>query len=511
MWMKILSYICAVLPTVLLAILLLTACGRGETPEPTPGPTPTPTPAPVLLPEAVESDEPEPTPEPAPVVVYETQEAVDWVGKDIFAEIVPEDERHRQWLSDLRQFRNQLFIFHPKFYYPELAVLARNIDMGYAFDAALVKLAGDVPGLTDFEAKMEMQRALVVFEDAHMVFGAGGAGDAGFITALQYNRYPLAFQWMYDGFYLLQAHRDFAEALNLRLTAVGGMNVEKAFALFKGFWPTENIYNARDTFTSSFLMLPDVLNALGVISGQDTVFSFAASEGETVDIHVTADYIFIDEFWWRGDWVNSGDIICARVPGDLPLTFRYPEISNWYVLLEDYHLLYIRIHSFWSHDPDFARTFNRTTETIRNYNIQRVVIDARGNGGGNHNPYVPRFQSIANNLPEGGGLYYLIDLGTFSAAALGAGEMYSLGATLIGSPAGQLTEFYAFRTAPGLRDFRTRLSYSGYNFGPPNIFHTLSDFGINPPDLILRPHVHIEPTIDDWVNNHDPVMAYILR
>ena len=514
------KHVLTVLAATLFLALFFTACGAGETPEPTPGPTPTPTPAPVLLPEAVESGEsapvaptpaPEPTPEPAPVVIRETREAVDWLGKDIFAGIEPMDERHRRWLSDLGQFRNQLFTVHPKFSYPELAVLARNIDMGYAFDAALVKLAGDVPGLTDFEVKIEMQRALVVFEDAHMFFTAGQG--KGFVDALRYNRYPLRFQWLYDGFYLLQAQRYFAEALNLRLTAVGGMDVDAVFDIFSGFWSTENIYNARATFPD-FLIQPDMMNALGVINGQEASFTFTTPDGETVVILVTADYIFFHESWLSPDLSRVEDILCARAAGEMPLTHRQPEISNWYEVLADYNLLFIRIHSFWEFDPDFVHTFHRAAATIRRHNIQRVVIDTRGNGGGGNQAYSPFFRIIATNTPPGG-LFFLIDSGTFSAAAIAAGELYSLGATIIGSPSGQLTDFYAYHTSTlfghETEPFWTELYYSGYYFGPPNTFFTLSDFGINPPDLILRPHIHIEPTIEDWVNNHDPVMAYILQ
>jgi len=481
-----------VLTVILLIFLFFTACGAGETPEPTPSPTPTPTPASVLIPEAVEPGEPE------------GYVPVEMVGEDV----ITEEERHRRWLVDLEQFSTHLFNTFPKFTFPELAERERNVEMGIAFTAAIDALGAKVPELTDLEIKVEMQRALALFRDGHTLFDAKGNGRD-FINTLRYNRYPLLFQWIYDGFYLLHTHRDFAEAINLQLVAVDGMEIERIFAIFDDFWSTENIYHARDIFTR-FLMRPDMMNTLGVIDGRDAVFSFANPDGGTVDITVTADYVFFDEAVWSRDWIHGENILHGRAAGALPLTHHYPEVNNWYAVLVEYNLLYIRIHGFWPFDWDFAQTFDDVEATIRDNHIQRVVIDARGNGGGNLEPYSPHFHTIAEIVPAGG-LFYLLDFGTFSAAAVAAAELYSLGAILMGSPSGQNTDFYANAFDTGDAPYWTTLRYSGYTFAVPNRFHTLADFGINPPDLILRPHVHIEPTIDDWVNSHDPVLAYILQ
>jgi hypothetical protein len=319
------------------------------------------------------------------------------------------------------------------------------------------------------------------------------------------------FRWLYDGFYLLRAHKDFSAALNHRLIAVNGMCVDDVFAYFTDFWSVENVYGARYSFVYC-LMQPDMLNALEIISGREATFTFATVNDEMLNITVSEEHIIFNRDLWCVQWKTMPDIVYYRAAGDIPLTHRYPAIRNWQIFLEEYGLLYIRINAFWSFDRCFTQTFNGATNILRIRDVQTVVIDARGNGGGDENPYLRHFQTIANYTPPGR-LFYLIDEGTFSAAALAAGYLYRLGATLVGQPSRQLTEFYAYsvyitsgETHPR---FVVKLRYSDYALAVPNVFHTVDMDTINSPDLILRPHILIAATIDDWVNNRDPVLDFI--
>lgn len=446
--------------------------------------------------------EPEAAPEPAAEMALETESPA----------ISPE-ERVRQWTYDIEQVRRQVLTIHPKFTDSRVSDLERNINMRAAFDASLSALADSVDTLTDFEVSLGIQRALALLEDSHLAFDGQGHGVS-FANSLRQDRYPLTFQWLSDGFYLLHVHRDFSDALNHKLFAVNGIGVEALFAEIGSFWGVENIYNARTVF-AFFLSKPGILYAIGAAEGRDVTFTFVGTDGEWFDITLTESDIFFVEDWWLDNRLLSEDMVYERMTGAMPFMYRDPHINHWYEYMEAYGILYIRIRAYFpfgDSEVDFIQTFEAVETLLATNHVNAVVIDARGNGGGDSRLYIPHFEMIAAHTPTGR-LFYFMDEGSFSASLVAAAELYRLGAVFVGKPSGQLTEFYSYSTVTGVpRDqrFWTTLRYSGYTLAVPNTFHTLRDVGIAPYDLILRPHVLIDSTIDDWINNRDPLLDYVI-
>ncbi|MCL2407064.1 MAG: hypothetical protein FWC95_03970 [Defluviitaleaceae bacterium] len=420
-------------------------------------------------------------------------------------------ERIRFWTADVEQFRSHVLRWHPKFVHEDLVGLPRNIEQGIALDHHLNKLLKNIINLTDFEVLAELQRAAAILQDGHFIFG-GFPFQNNFMHSLMNNRYPLVFKWLYDGFYLAMADEDFNGVLNHKLLAINNIPIEDVFSAFIGFMSVENIYGAKSQF-ALHVNAPGLLDAIGVKDSTDTVFGFCVGNGsDTLNISIPKSYIIAMDGWWGVNWIAnwySFGLVDNRIEGELPVMFRNHETANWHIFFEGDGLLYIRIHESMRFGNDFKYTFDNAVRLTESRMMRATIIDLRGNPGGDKEAYLPYFRILAENTPPGS-LFVFMDEGVYSAALLSAGYLYTLGAVLVGRPSGQLTDFYAFVGTSARPQWWATLRFSRYEIAVPNQFFTLRPLGINPPDLTLRPHITIDFTIEDWINNRDPLLEYVL-
>lgn len=448
----------------------------------------------------------EPTPEP------ETEPETDI---DIYTNpdpmelgcILAIEERNRQWQYDIRQFRDHVFNWHPKLNLTGYrnwgqmytVIEQRNIVIGQAFDNHISALTEDVPYLTDFEIGVQLQRAAAIFEDNHFSFG--GRDDGGFLFSLTQYRYPLAFRWFADGWYLYLSSEEFSIALNQRLVYINNIYVDDIFSEFTRFWSVENIYNAREWF-GAIINAPLVLKALGITDGVSALYTFDGG----FSIELTDAYP-----WDLQTDIFDELLIDSRADGEMPLfLFRERDRWEWHMFL-DSGVLYIRLHQFQSDSAELFCYDVRYVLRNVNYSVNAVIIDARGNIGGSYDGYIRLFELLAEIVPPDM-LFYFIDEGSLSASLMAAFKLQNLGAVIIGRPSGQMMEFYAFFGHTYSPPWQITLNYSNHVVTVPNVFVSSRRYGIEPSDdNIFRPDVMIEYTINDWINNRDPLLEYVLE
>jgi hypothetical protein len=156
-------------------------------------------------------------------------------------------------------------------------------------------------------------------------------------------------------------------------------------------------------------------------------------------------------------------------------------------------------------DGDFYRAIKAA---FSEHDVQGVIVDGRGNPGGYHF-HRDLFEFLAQYTPEDN-LFYLMDGRTYSAALEAGAHLYSLGAIVVGEPSGQATEIY-YNIGDVTNPWEIQLNYSGYWLYVPTGFITMSAYGVTPEDRVFRPHVHIDYTIEDWMDNRDPLYIHILE
>ena len=418
------------------------------------------------------------------------------------------------WRDDIVQFRNFVFRVHPKFVDSAISGLPQNIQMGAAFDEHLDGLLEKVPHLTKLEILIELQRAVALLEDNHFLFGAAppriqNPNVTTFILELGEYRYPLEFRWFYNGHYLYRSadNEDVIPALNRRLVAINDIPVENVFAEFTHFWSIENIYDARNSFALN-LNSPGILYALGVLDGRRAIYTFLGDGGELITVNMTESLRVPLNV--AAHWHNIFHTLLTdnRNYGELPLFLQNSHQAHWYTFIEEYGVLFIRINSFFIwYDTDFI-THVKELVSEKGDNLRATIIDARNNDGGDAEPYQSLFDVLAEVTPPGK-LFYFMNEGSLSASLLAGGQLYGLGATIVGQPSGQLTDFYAF-AGSGV-EFNISLRNTLAHTSVSNRFHTIRNNGVVADDLIFRPHILIEYTIGDWISNHDPYLEYVRK
>ena len=411
--------------------------------------------------------------------------------------------RLQRWIADVEQFEAHIIRWHPRFAHRAINQRDENLEIRRQFDAGVAALLADLQttgggGLTDFEIKVEMQRIIALLRDNHFFF----TGFAGYHANMRLVRFPLNFAYFSGenaGVYLIQAREDFAHALNSRVVAIGGVPIDEIFIEFQRFWSVENVYDARYQF-ATLLNAAIILQAIGVSNGASATYTFENG----VEITVSEANI-----WERNmtnlRWFPSVPLVDARAEGDEPVFRRNFRQNLWHEFLPEYGILFVGIRG-WVTDVQgaFARAVQNTFDSN---DVQAVIIDARSNPGGDAMQFSELFAHMSRNLPDGR-LFYFVNEGSNSGSLGMAFFMENLGAVVVGQPLAQHPDFYWFGSGVS----RVLLNYSRIELTPPpTFFSALQFYGREPYDSIFRPHVLIDYTIDDWINNHDPLFDFVVE
>jgi len=428
---------------------------------------------------------------------YEQGEIIftDWLSINLLEDVVFENERHRQWATDINQFRNDVFAGHPRFFstsvFTDIEQLEQNKEIGFRFNESLATLINQVPELTDFQVKVGLQSSAAMLDDNHFVFGSRTLTDGSFSfwEYLYKYEYPLYFRWLYDGFYLTNAYEKFEKALNHKLVAINGSyDFSEQIISVLG---AENIYNARN-FTADSLNAANILRAIG--KEQPIVYTFVNDGGEFFSISV-------DTYYTREERASI-NIIDNRAYGDLPKFYQNSHESMWFTLIEDKGILYIRVRRFPGGTGAWME-LRRFIADIDKDDIKATIVDVRNNLGGSPDKF--SFYVALKEITPPDMLFNFINEGSFSMSLHSALQLESLGAKVVGMPSGQNINFFS----SGI--LLHTLYYSGYQFELGQEFlNNQLRFRIESEDNIFRPHVHIDYTIDDWINNRDPLFEYVV-
>jgi len=481
----------------------------------------------------------------------------------LFAGCAPSYTPAERWAQDIEQMRAFVLETHPKFVDDSLADLDRNLEIRASFHGALDALLLELPYLTDFEITVALQAAAAVLADNHFDILLSQLDAAGALAI-----YPLGFRWLADGFYLLTTIEEFAGALNHRLVSINDLEIDQIFDDFLALWSVENIYNARSAF-ARMLNNPVLFEALGLREAEQVTFAFAGADGDSVEITLSpTDRVLVDTLTAVSFPVFPVD---NRTEGALPLFMdirgRDGNGHNWFYFMETYGILYIRLELYMQTiDPEtgaFTPFAADVQAAFERHAPNAVIIDARYNPGGD-NAYLGELFAFLAEHTAPGLLFHFIDEGSMSASLLGAAHLKSLGAILLGQPMGQNTDFFGFHSASvggglffdfdlpedadldeyidigfGTNEYpyfevvtmtirellalaedsgsertapEVTLHHAGLLLSVPNMFLSASQmFGLDLEFYTLRPHVQIEYTIQDWVTNRDPLLAYVIE
>ena len=389
----------------------------------------------------------------------------------------------------------------------DLAFLAREIKRrAYApfreisepeFDAAVARLAEDVPGLSDFGVLAGVMRLLRPLGDGHaFVLPAEGSEDAQL-------RLPVKFYRFSEGLFVTAAAGAYRQVIGAQVLSVDGRPVEEVLAAVEPLISRDN--DQQLTWLGpELLRWTPLIHALGLISdpGRATLtVRFPDQTTGPVAVESAADpHPSLTDPRPAG-WISLPDT--AGAP--MPLYLRTSDTPYWFEYLPAEAVVYFQFNGVSDQPLEPIAAFcERLFTFIDSHQVSKLVIDLRWNGGGNTYLAQPLLHRLigCTKINQRGCLYVIIGRGTFSAAQNTATAIErETNAIFVGEPSGSRPNFTG-ETIP------FTLPYSKALVNVADLYWQTSWPMDHRP--WIAPELYAPPSFEAYSQNRDPAMEAIL-
>src|SRR5262245_14023352 len=411
----------------------------------------------------------------------EARLSVEWVSK---------------WRADLAYARDSLPHSHPNFYHAVSPATYRT---------AIDSLDRRVPGLEHEELVVELARIMALVHDGHTRVTFPFDSAAGFFTGHSrtaapkvpgpvFHHYPVRFGLFADTLWVIRTDSTHRDLLGGRVVRLGTMSAAQAMAAVEPVIQRDNESQVRD-LTPTWLVCPEVLRARHVVADPEHT-PIVVEDASGRQLTGTLAPVPLGT---RVEWIE------ARAAGPQPLRDRSPARSHWFTNIPGSRTIYARYREVLD-DPEesVAEFADSLFGVIERSRADRLVIDLRGNVGGNGFLNRPLVQHVirSERLWKPGGLWVLIDRGTFSAAVMMAADLeMRTPAVLVGEMTGGHPNSYGDSR-------RVVLPNTGITVRVSSLYHQLT--GPDDPRDGITPLVPMEMHFADWRANRDPALDVAL-
>jgi hypothetical protein len=401
-----------------------------------------------------------------------------------------------QWRADLAFAADSLPRVHPNFFHD----VPRE-----RYRAALDSLSARVPTLDHHEIVVELARIVAMVHDGHtrltFPFDSAAAFFTGHsrtaapkIPGLVFHQYPIRFGLFADTLWVIATDAAHRALLGGRLVTIGTRSGAEAMFAVEPVIQRDNDSQIRDLMPT-WLVCPEILHARGVVTDIES----APIVVEHMDGSRVSGTLSPVPAGTGVAWLD------ARAPGPRPLRDRFPERRHWFTLVPGTRTMYARYREVQDDPKETVADFAESLFTaIGRTSADRLVLDARGNVGGNgflNHPLVQRLIR-AERLWRPGGLWVLIDRGTFSAAVMLCADLeLHTPAILLGEKTGGHPNSYGDSR-------RVVLPNTGLTVRVSSLYWQLT--GPNDTRDGITPHVPVMIHFAAWGANRDPALEAAL-
>jgi hypothetical protein len=396
-----------------------------------------------------------------------------------------------RWRADLAFMADSVPPRHPSFFH----AVSRE-----RYRAALDSLSARLPTLAQYEAVVELARIVALVGDGHTRLTLPWDSGAGFFTGhaptdpskiegLAFRQYPIRLGLFGDSLWVTRADSTHRDLLGGRLVRIGDRSAAEAMAAVEPTVSRDNGSQVRGLLPIS-MVCPEILAARGVAADMEHLPIVVERGGRKVEA--------VLEPAPKGATVTW---IEARDAGSPPLRDLYPERSHWFRVLPGTKTVYARYRAVMDDkDESVARFADSLFAAVERVHADRLILDLRGNVGGNGFLNKPLLQHLirAERLYRAGGLWAIVDRGTFSAAVMLAADLEMRTPTiLVGEKTGGHPNSWGDAK-------RIVLPNTGLTVRVSSLFWQLT----SPQDTrdAIVPHVPVEETFADWRANRDPAL-----
>lgn len=394
-----------------------------------------------------------------------------------------------QWQEDLRFIQNTIHTDYSHLFVKTTKEI---------FDAEVETLYKDIPNLQEHEIIVGFSRIISLFKYGHTYISFHQ-------DPFEFSQLPFNLYQFNDGIYIQGTHKNYPNALGAKVIAVEGKPISE---VLKTIEPTVEVENSQyfKAYGINNIRYPEILHAQKITKNlQNKVTLTLEKNGKTFIQYFTAlekgkrvpthrGYVHQNENW-----------LDARDQATTPLYLQKLDKIYFSEYLAKEKVMYIR-HSRIRDEVEestkdfYARVFNE----IETYDVEKLVIDLRLNGGGNNylNKDVIKEIIKSEKINKIGKLFVIIGKRTFSACQNLVNEIDNYtNAIFVGEPTAENINFWGDNRPVTLPNsaIDISLSYLWWQDKP----------ALENADWIA-PSIQVTMSFDEYTSNQDPVLQAAL-
>ncbi len=396
-----------------------------------------------------------------------------------------------KWREDLRLLAHEMPRLHKNLFH----TVTRD-----QFESAIKKLDERIPALARHQIIVELMKIVAMVGDGHTTI------NPFFDPHIGFRYYPVKFYLFKDGLFVRSAARQYSDAVGGRVIRIGRLGAEEAFRAVSEVSPRDNEMTLRER-VPYFMMMPEVLHALGIIDDLEKAPLVVEKNGRQVSVELKpAGKIQTrghgdDEEPIDANWTDARDTSGSPTP----LWLKSLRDSYWFEYVEDKRTVYVQYNQVVNkHGESIEAFFNRVFEFVRTHEVDRFILDIRLNSGGNSFLNIPIVTGLikADKINQRGKLFTIIGRGTFSAAQNLVNELERYTRTLfVGEPTGASPNHYGDHAQAVLPNSRISVNVS-------TLWHQMN---AREPRRFTAPHIAAEMTSAQYASNIDAAMESVFN
>ncbi len=386
-----------------------------------------------------------------------------------------DSERNRLLKEDIEFFKNEL----PKRHKNPFSIITKE-----EFEERVSTLEQNVDKMDNYQVFSELGKIIASIKDAHTM-----------TNYVDGKKYPLDFYVINDDMYILNADKSLKDMMYSKIISVDGISIDIIKDELKQQIAYENESWLKLLLGNYFI--PSYIYGAGIEKNAASHTFRVEKDGELKEFEVSV-LNFEDTIDFFDD--KSSDKMLGKFE-------RYYD----YKYLQEDKALYFEYNVCADMDALKFKDFNDSMfKDIEANEIEKIIVDLRGNTGGNSeilNPFTERLKSYieSNNNVEA---YVLVGRKTMSSGMFAIFRIRDAvpSAVCVGEPTGGAIDCYGDVKVFYLPNSQLPVQYSTKYFE----FSKTFKYEINGKNT-YTPDVLLNPSIDDFVNINDVVLNYVLQ
>ena len=383
-------------------------------------------------------------------------------------------ERNRLLKEDIAFFKKEL----PRKHKNPFSVITKE-----EFDKRVSQLEDDIDQLDNHQVFSELGKIIASIKDAHTMTNYWDG-----------KKYPLEFYLIDDDLYIVNTDEDLKDMIYSKIISVDGVS----WGILKEELSQQISYENESwlNFMLANYFLPAYIYNAGVHKDVDTHVFSVEKNGAIQEFHVPI-LNFEEPFDFYVD--QSSD----KMLGNFEKYYDYK-------YLQENKTLYFEYNVCADMDEMKFKDFNDALfKTIEDNDVEKIIVDLRGNSGGNSeilNPFTERLKSYIQSN-EDVDVYVLVGRQTMSSGIFAIFRIIEAvpEAITIGEPTGGAIDCYGDVKVFYLPNSQLPIQYSTKYFE----FSKTYNYEIKESNTYM-PDIFLNPTIEDFMNKNDIVLNHIL-